>query len=122
MDGKPETGCTTPCSIDAGPGRHTISLNLAGYQLERREVDVGSSPQEMPAVVLHPYGGTVWLTSVPSGATVLVNGKKIAQVTPAQIPLAPGTYKITVEKDGREATRSVQVGTGIVYLKLLFEE
>ena len=122
MDGKPETGCTTPCSIDAGPGRHTISLNLAGYQLERREVDVGSSPQEMPAVVLHPFGGTVWLTSVPSGATVLVNGKKIAQVTPAQIPLAPGTYKITVEKDGREATRSVQVGTGIVYLKLLFEE
>ncbi len=122
MDGKPETACTTPCSIDAGPGRHTVAINLSGYQLERREVDVGSSPQEMPAVVLHPFGGTVWLTSVPSGANVLVNGKKISQVTPAQIQLSPGIYKITVEKDGKEASRSVEVRSGIVYLKLLFEE
>lgn len=122
MDGKPETACTTPCAIDAAPGRHTVAINLAGYQLERREVDVGSSAQEMPAVVLHPFGGTVWLTSVPSGATVLVDGKKISQVTPAQIQLSPGTYKITVQKNGREASRSVEVRSGIVYLKLLFEE
>ena len=76
----------------------------------------------MPAVVLHPFGGTIWLSSVPSGAAVLVNGKKIAQVTPAQIQLSPGTYKITVEKDGKQASRSVEVRSGIVYLKLLFEE
>ena len=122
LDGKPETACNTPCQIDASPGRHTVALNLSGYQLERREVDVGSSAMEMPAVVLHPIGGTVWLTSVPSGASVLVNGQKIPQVTPAQIPLAPGTYKITVEKDGKQATRSVEVRSGIVYLKLVFDE
>jgi len=122
MDGKPETTCTTPCSIDAPRGRHTVAINMPGYQSERRDVDVGSSPQEMPAVVLQPFGGTVWLTSVPSGATVLVNGKRIAQVTPAQIPLSPGTYKITVEKDGKQASRAVEVRTGIVYLKLLFEQ
>jgi serine/threonine-protein kinase len=122
MDGKPETTCTTPCSIDAARGRHTVAINMPGYQSERRDVDVGSSPQEMPAVVLQPFGGTVWLTSVPSGATVLVNGKRIAQVTPAQIPLSPGTYKITVEKDGKQASRAVEVRTGIVYLKLLFEQ
>jgi serine/threonine protein kinase len=122
MDGKPETACTTPCAITAAPGRHTVAINMPGYQLERREVDVGSSPQEMPAVVLQAFGGTVWLTSVPSGAAVLVNGKRIAQVTPAQIPLSPGTYKITVEKDGKQASRAVEVRSGIVYLKLLFEE
>jgi hypothetical protein len=93
---------------------------MAGYQLERREVDVGSSPQEMPAVVLHPFGGTVWLTSEPAGATVMVNGKKIPQLTPAQIQLPPGKYTIAVEKDGRQATKMVEVGTAIVYLKLVF--
>ena len=66
MDGKPDTACTTPCSIDASPGRHTVTLNLSGYQLERRDVDVGSSPQELPAVVLVPIGGTLVLTSVPT--------------------------------------------------------
>ncbi|HEV3196492.1 MAG TPA: serine/threonine-protein kinase [Bryobacteraceae bacterium] len=120
MDGNSETACTTPCSIDAAPGRHTVALSVPGYQLERREVDVGSSPQEMPAVVLHPIGGTVWLTSVPPGAAVMVNGKRIAQVTPAQIPLSPGTYKITVEKDGKQASGAVEVRSGIVYLKLSF--
>jgi hypothetical protein len=74
----------------------------------------------MPAVVLHPIGGTVWLTSVPPGAAVMVNGKRIAQVTPAQIPLSPGTYKITVEKDGKQASGAVEVRSGIVYLKLSF--
>jgi serine/threonine protein kinase len=121
MDGRPETACTTPCSIDAAPGRHTVAITMPGYQLERRDVDVGSSPQEMPAVVLRALGGTVWLTSVPSGAAVLVNGKRIPQVTPAQIPLAPGSYKITVEKDGRQASRTVEVRSGISYLRLLFE-
>jgi hypothetical protein len=121
MDGKSETACTTPCSIDATPGRHSLAITMPGYQLEHRDVDVGSSPQELPAVVLQPFGGTVWLSSVPSGAAVLVNGKRLPQITPAQIQLAPGTYKITVEKDGKQASRTVDVHSGISYLKLLFE-
>lgn len=121
MDGKPDTTCTTPCAIDATPGRHSVSISMPGFQMERREVDVGSSPQELPAVVLRAQGGTLWLTSTPSGAAVMVNGKRIPQATPAQIPLAPGTYKITVEKDGKQASQSVEVKSGISYLKILFD-
>jgi len=122
MDGNPDTACTTPCNIEATQGRHTIAINLAGYQLERREVDVGSSPQEMPAIVLQPVGGSLWLSSVPSGASISVNGKKVSQLTPAQLPLAPGTYKIVVEKDGKQAARTVDVRSGISYLKVLFDQ
>jgi hypothetical protein len=122
FDGNPETACITPCSIEATPGRHNLAIKMEGYQLERREVDVGSGPQELPAVILQANGGTVWLTSVPSGAAVLVNGKRISQVTPAQIPLGPGTYKITVEKDGKQANRTVDVHSGITYLKVLFDQ
>jgi hypothetical protein len=89
--------------------------------MERRDVDVGSSPQEMPAVVLHAIGGTLLLTSDPTGATVLVDGKKIAQVTPAQIPLPPGKHMLTLEKDGRQSTKSVEVKTGIITLRMEFE-
>ncbi len=122
LDGKADTACTTPCNIEAAPGRHTIAINLAGYQLERREVDVGSSSQEMPAIVLQPVGGSLWLSSVPSGASISINGKKVSQLTPAQLPLAPGTYKVVVEKDGKQAARTVDVRSGISYLKVLFDQ
>ena len=60
------------------------------------------------------------LTSDPLGATILVNGKKIAQMTPAQLPLTPGTYNITIEKDGRQSSRPVEIRNGeLSYLKIL---
>jgi hypothetical protein len=50
-----------------------------------------------------------------------VNGKKLSQTTPAQINLAPGNYTVTVEKDGKQVTRPVDVHNGISYLKLQLE-
>jgi len=118
LDGRSDTSCTTPCSIDAAPGRHSVSVNLQGYQLESREVDVRSSPVEMPAIMLRSSGGMLMLTTVPAGASVLVNGKRIPQTTPARIPLATGTYSITVEKDGKQNTQKVEIGSGLSYLKI----
>jgi len=118
LDGRSETNCTTPCSIDASPGRHTLALTLPGYQIERREIDVGSSPQELPAIVLHAPGGTLMLTTVPSGASVLVDGKPIPQTTPAQIPLPLGSHKVTVKKDGLESTQTVEIRAGISTLRI----
>jgi len=118
LDGRSETGCTTPCSIDASPGRHIVAITMPGYQIERREIDVGSSPQELPAIVLHAPGGTLMLTTVPSGASVLVDGKPIPQTTPAQIPLTLGSHKVTVQKDGIESTQTVQIRAGISTLRI----
>jgi serine/threonine-protein kinase len=118
LDGRSDAVCTTPCSVDAAPGRHTIAVTLDGYQTEYREVDVSTGPVEMTAVVLRARGGTLMLTSVPQGAKVLVNDKPIGQLTPARIPLAPGSYKITVELDGRQATQTVQIGAGMSILKI----
>jgi serine/threonine-protein kinase len=118
LDNRPDAVCTTPCSVDAAPGRHLIAVSLDGYQAEHREVDVGTSPVEMPAVILHEAGGTLMLTSNPNGASVLVDGKPTGKTTPATLTLAPGNYKITVDHDGRQVTQTVQVGSGIVYLKI----
>jgi hypothetical protein len=118
MDNRPDAVCTTPCSVDAAPGRHLIAVSLDGYEAERREVDVGTSPVELPAIILRAPGGTLMLTSIPSGASVLVDGKPTGKTTPTQLTLAPGSYKITVEHEGRQATQTVQLGAGISYLKV----
>ena len=122
LDGRSETGCTTPCSIDASPGRHTLAITLPGYQIERREIDVGSGPQELPAIVLHAPGGTLMLTSVPSGAAILVDGKRISQTTPAQIPLSLGSHKVTVQMDGKESTQTVEIRAGISTLRIALRQ
>jgi serine/threonine-protein kinase len=121
LDGRSDAVCTTPCTLDAAPGRHNLSIVLGGYDVERREFSVGTGPLELPAIVLRAPGGTLMLTTVPDGATVSVNGKAIGKTTPVQLQLAPGSYRISVERDGRRATQTVQVGGGISYLKIPLE-
>ena len=123
LDNQPDTACTTPCTLEANPGHHSLELVKSGYDPERREVEVGSAAAEIPAVVMRSQQGTLMLTSSPTGAAVLVNGKRQPQVTPAQIPLAPGSYAITVEwKDGKKATRTVQIKDGINFEKFVTEQ
>lgn len=112
LDSRPDQACTTPCQLQAAPGRHSLSFTLPGYQIEHREIDVGTAPLELPAVILHSQSGTLMLSSNPPGATILVNGKTVAEVTPARLSLAPGTYKIVIEKNGQTSVNSVEIRNG----------
>jgi serine/threonine-protein kinase len=118
LDGRPDAVCTTPCTLDVAPGRHNISLVLPGYQVERREFEVASDPVELPAIVLRAPGGTLMLSSVPEGASVLINGKATGKTTPAQIQLPLGSYRVTVEHEGHQASHTVDMRSGISYLKI----
>lgn len=112
MDDRQDAVCTAPCTLDAAPGRHSASFVLPGYQLEHREFNVGGSPLELPAVIMRTQTGTLMLSTVPPGATVTVNGTRIDKQTPAALQLTTGTYRITVEKDGHQATSVVDIHTG----------
>jgi serine/threonine-protein kinase len=112
LDGRHETACSTPCSLDAAAGTHVVSITLAGYQTEQRRVAVGSGPMELPMVILHATQGTLWVTSAPAGAAITINGKRFPQVTPAQIPLPPGSYSVLVEKDGARKTSALDLRNG----------
>jgi serine/threonine protein kinase len=112
LDGRPDLSCTTPCRIQAAPGRHTISFAMGGYQIEHRQVDVGSSPLDVPAVILRSQAGVLMLSSSPPGASILVNGNPVNEVTPARLTLVPGTYKITVAKDGQSSVSTVDIRNG----------
>ena len=112
LDGRHEMTCSTPCSLDAAPGRHTVSIAMAGYQPEHRDLDVGSGSMELPMVILRSIQGTLWVTSSPAGAAITINGKRFPQTTPAQIALPPGSYRVQVEKDGAQNTSALEIRNG----------
>jgi hypothetical protein len=66
----------------------------------------------VPLVTMRPMGGTLMLSSVPAGAAIFIDGRRWNQNTPAQIALRPGTYKITLEKDGARVAESVEIRNG----------
>jgi hypothetical protein len=112
LDGRREATCSTPCSLNAAPGRHTVSIAMAGYQPEHRDVAVGSGSMELPMVILRATQGTLWVTSSPAGAAITINGKRYPQTTPAQIPLPPGSYRVLLEKDGVQNTSTLEIRNG----------
>ena len=118
LDGNPAAACRTPCTLSVPPGRHRIAVTIPGYEIEHREIVVGSGPVELVPVLLRAVGGTLMLSSAPAGASVTVDGKRIEAVTPAQIQLALGTYTVLVEKDGLHATERIEIKSGINYHKL----
>jgi serine/threonine protein kinase len=115
-------GCATPCTMEVTPGLHSISIRLEGYQEERREIHIGSESQDVPLISLRRASGTLWLTTVPAGATITINDKVQSKPTPAQINLPPGIYTVTVEKNGKRQADKVEIRDGKAnYVKISLE-
>ncbi len=121
LDGRADTTCTTPCTVDASPGLHTLTVTLEGYQTIQRAITVTDEPFEMEPITLRSLGGTLMLSSEPSGAAIYVNGRKISDTTPAQLRLAPGSYNISVEKNGVRHGEQVNITGGISRLRIVLE-
>ncbi len=105
--------CSSPCSFQALPGRHTLALSMAGYRPALRIADIGRQPQEL-FIELEKAAGVVIITADVLGAQILVNGKPIPETTPAKITLPAGKYNVTVTKDGRHADGDIDVKDGAV--------
>jgi Protein kinase domain/PEGA domain len=123
LDGDADSACTTPCTLQALSGRnHTLVLNKDGFGLVRIEVPVSSSPVELPAVKMRALQGTLLLSSDPSGAAVLVDGKLYPKTTNTEIQLPPGKHSITVEWKNGKQTRTVEIKEGINHEKFVIEQ
>jgi serine/threonine-protein kinase len=93
--------CQTPCRF-AGlrPGRYTMQLTKSGYRTLRRIIELRAGSVSPQNLKLEPQRASLEITSDPSQAEVYVNGERQASLTPATISLAPGTYRIALQKAG----------------------
>jgi hypothetical protein len=100
--------CRAPCNLLLREGRHLLTASLAGYRVATKVIHV---PDELSATLpLERMAGTLVITSSPPGATILVNGQRRPEATPARIELPIGTYKVTVAMEGRTPSEdTVQV-------------
>jgi len=103
--------CRTPCRFeDLAPGSYELEVTRAGFRTERRTVQIRADRITPLQLNFEPLSSGVYVTSRPGKADVYINGRKHAEQTPTKVPLAPGSYTITLQKTGyQDAQRSVQI-------------
>ncbi len=107
-DGKSNQECKTPCRFeDLAPGRYTMEVALAGYQIERRILEVRAGSIVTKEISLQPLRASILVVTQPSGADIYVNGQRRPEQSPAEINLPPGNYSFRAQKPGyRDAEKT----------------
>lgn len=127
LDGK-STGKVTPAQFPVASGEHKIELRKGGYQDAETTANIKGGENHTFAPTLEaakssggnpfrairgffggnkiPEGkGMVNVKTNPSGADIFHNGTKVDKQTPAKFPMDPGTYKVTIRKEGFKSTQ-----------------
>jgi hypothetical protein len=123
IDGK-DTGRVTPAAFVLEPAVHNVVLRKAGFLEAGSDIrlaagqTVGYSPSLMVAGrtdnikimgggVGKLFGGNgssgrarIEIRTEPKGAEVVINGTALQKTTPVEIQVEPGSYDITLQKDG----------------------
>ncbi len=125
LDGK-STGKVTPAQFPVARGEHKVELRKGGYQEAGTTAMVKSGENHTFAPKLEvakagggnpfrairglfggnkiPEGkGMVNFKTNPAGADIFHNGVKVEKQTPAKFPMDPGSYKVTIRKEGFKA-------------------
>jgi hypothetical protein len=115
IDGNSSATCRTPCMLPLSAGRHSLTVQLAGYRPYPRVFNV---PQESDIFLqLAKVSATLSVTSSPAGATIELNGALQSNRTPALFNLAPGSYHFKVARSGASLDFDVQLRDGDVITK-----
>lgn len=96
-------GVTPKFVYDLSPGTYMVFISMDGYEDWQQNVVVQANRQtEVNAqlVASAPAFGWLEVTSVPSGATVFVDGDRLGHTTPAKIARPPGSCTVEVTKTG----------------------
>ena len=90
--------CTTPCSISSSQKRLTVKLIATGYKTSIHTFDFSDGVNvQRDTIVLAPEDGSNYIQSMPSGATVFIDGEERGH-TPLFLPLEANTYSLRLEE------------------------
>lgn len=100
-----DTGRYTPCTLtDIDTGMYTVSVRLKGYEIpDEKWITIKHNEVEMLNFNLTKIGGTVEISSIPSGAQIFLDDEHTDLLTDAVLELVdPGERTITLVKEGYE--------------------
>ena len=101
VDGRIDSTWVTPFTVtQLTPGQHNVVISKPGYAAETRVVNAASGSKNALSVHLNPLTAMISVTSDPAGASILIDGRDIGKVTPAQINLEKGAHAVLVRKTG----------------------
>jgi len=112
-------GQTNAIISNVAAGIHNVTLTRSGYQPETKLVDVKAGGMNSVAFTLKESGeagtgtGTLYISSIPSGAVIMIDGVESGQTNRYVRNLASGIHSITLTKPGYlPQTKQVSVNTG----------
>jgi hypothetical protein len=105
----------TPLLLDSlEPGTYDVVFSLPGYRDTSAQVTVRAGSVSEVMATLGPETGSLFVSSTPSGARVLLDGTA-AGFTPTVLEnITAGSHNVTLEKDGyAAAVRQVSPASGL---------
>jgi serine/threonine-protein kinase len=99
---------TTPMSLErASRAEHDVAVALEGYLPAHERVTFDPDSVDVPLVfALQPARASLFLTSTPSSAEVLVDGDKVGETPIEGFELREGAHQVEVRKKGFEPFRT----------------
>lgn len=114
IDGHSDPSWKTPVLVDSlTPGMHRITLSMAGYAPETRNVAVLAGNRAMTNLKLAPTKGYLTVSGNPAGAQIVIDGRDTGKVSPAEFVLDPGVHTVRLIKEGYpDTTSSLKLSAG----------
>ena len=107
LDGTQFLGVTPLIEVSVPTGKRTLVLKKDKYQDATVELDVRTDFKYTKAYTLTPNKARIEVYSSPTGANIWLNNQVLAEKTPVQLELAPGTYTVSVYSRGYIMTEEV---------------
>jgi len=114
VDGKPAG--RTPLTLELSAGEHELEVERDGYKTWRTRLAVAANERRvLSPIELQPADGRLEVSTVPSGAAVMLE-KRFVGESPLTLALgAHKTYRIRLSKAGYEnAVRTVTLASGAI--------
>jgi formylglycine-generating enzyme required for sulfatase activity len=111
IDGQ-QVAITPVENIEVKAGRRVLEIHADNYQDIKTEVQIdGCSAEQAFEFALVPGWSDVFISSIPEGAAVSVDGKSVGN-TPLKIELPEGNYLLQIDADGFK-TWQTQLSVGL---------
>lgn len=91
VDHRPDMMCVSPCTLMLSPGRHVLSASLEGFTPAQRIFHI---PEDSSMMIMLSQGqGALLVTSVPTGALIMLDGKEVGR-TPLSLHVKAGPHHL----------------------------